>query len=151
MTETKTKISMKNGEMTKTEVPVFKMPTEVRTPNFKPEGRILLCDAIPFEDGTLEKQVKTDGIVPGRKDEYVTSGETTASGIILSAKSKNDSVLKAIVNAVGDLVTGYEIGDIIVYKPNPTQVFLTEIEGHKYIMMEQYNIIGKYLKNGESN
>lgn len=118
----------------------IEMPTEVRKPKFKPEGRILLCDLIPFGE-----EVTSD--LPGRPGEFVAGEQKTESGIYLSATAKKDATIKAVVCAVGNLVDGYEIGDIIVYKPIPQNTYLLEVEGHKYVMMEQYNVIGKYLKD----
>ena len=125
------------------------MPTEVRKPNFKPEGRILLCDFIPFEaedkaaeDATEKFQLKDQH---GHVVETVAIEGMTESGLLIPKATKKDRVLKAVVNAIGEDVRGYDIGDIVVYKPNPQATFLIEVEGHTYVMMEQYNLVGKYI------
>lgn len=121
------------------------MPTEVRKPNFKPEGRILLCDFVPFEDKPKEENMLTIESPDGKQLQRLEIQGQTASGLLLPKSAKEDRTLKAIVNAVGEDVRGYEIGDVVVYKPNPQATFLIEIEGHTYVMMEQYNLIGKYV------
>jgi len=121
------------------------MPTEVRTPNFKPEGRILLCDFIPFEDKPKDEDMLKIVSPDGKQAQLVEIESTTESGLLLPKSAKQDRTLKAIVNAVGEDVRGYAVGDVVVYKPNPQATFLIEIEGHTYVMMEQYNLIGKYV------
>jgi len=121
------------------------MPTEVRQPKFKPEGRILLCDFIPFENKPKDENMLKIVSPDGKQAQLVEIEGETESGLLLPKSAKEDRTLKAVVNAVGDDVRGYNVGDIVVYKPNPQATFLIEIEGHTYVMMEQYNLIGKYM------
>ncbi len=123
------------------------MPTEVRKPNFKPEGRIVLVDIIP-DSREVDKQNITHTQMNGSKLEKVEVEVKTIkdekTNLYLPAKSREDRTAKGVLCAKGSLVEGYDEGDIVVYKPNPQSCAFIEVEGHLYMMMEQYNLVGKY-------
>ncbi len=124
------------------EIPQFDTPTEVRRPGFKPEGRLVLCDIIPPTQKKVDSVQLTSAT--GKVVENVDIVEVTKSGILLPTGTENDPAYRAIVNAVGVDVRGYEIGDIISYKPIQQAMMPMVIEGHAYWLMDQYNLLGKY-------
>ena len=125
-----------------TEAPKFEMPTEVRKPGFKPEGRLLLVDIIPPSTDTVDTVSLLSAT--GKVVEKVDIAEVTESGILLPKGTENDPQFRAIVNAVGDDVKGYQVGDIVAYKPNLSAMMSMVIGGHAYWIMDQYNLLGKY-------
>jgi co-chaperonin GroES (HSP10) len=132
----------KNGvlETVKDNEVKFEMPTRLKTPGFIPEGKNILLDIIPLEG----EKVETESL-PGRKTEaFEITGAVTESGIITSASAKKDRMTKGLVVAVGTDVTGYSMGDVVIYYPNPAVTHLVEVEGEKYLLTIQANLVGKY-------
>ena len=150
--KTETKLSLdQNGVMHKTEVPKIEieMPTELRTPRFKPEGRLMLLDPLPFENKDKDTfsmeniQMGANGQVEKAKIEIDL--KTTESGLVIPDDVKEDRLPKGILVAKGNQVDeDYELGDIIVYKPIPNAALLFPIRGHNYLAVEQYMVFGKY-------
>jgi len=138
----KTLVDRGNGAMDVVEIPVVEMPTEVRKPGFKPEGRLLLCDEIPALPRKGVDSVKLTGPT-GKVVENVEIKEVTKSGLLLPG-TEDDLMLRAIVNAVGEDVRGYSVGDVVAFKPIKQAVGQVFIGGHTYLIMDQYNLLGKY-------
>ncbi len=145
--KTKTKLTGvdSNGNLMKEEIPVFDMPTEIKPLGFIPEGRIIAVDYVPV----VEKKADVDAVkftLDKNSDELTTMAikETTKSGIIISEQIQEDKSFKGLVLAVGPDVRGYDVGDIVMYKPVPNAAMMVEIRGKKVLLMEQYNLLGKY-------
>jgi len=116
--KTETKLGVdSNGQIVKTEVPLFEAPETLDDVNFVLEDDLLLGEFIPVT-------------------------EKTKSGIIIPESVQKDKAPKAILVAVGDnLKDRYQRGDMVIFKPSPPVI---QINDKDYIVLQRFNLVGKY-------
>ncbi len=118
--KTETKLALApNGEMVKTEVPVIDTPTELKMINFRVAKNLALGDYIPVS-------------------------EKTKGGIIVPEYIQKDNALKAILIDVGrEFDSDYKVGDMVIFKAGTP---VMELDGKKYLVLQEFHIVGKYEK-----
>lgn len=115
--KTETKVTMsEQGELIKTEVPVIEMPETITEINFEPNKDVIIA-------------------------EYVPIATETKSGIIVPENAQLDKAPKAIIIAVGENITSYKPGDVVVFKQGVQPM---ELDSRMVFIMAEFHIVGKY-------
>lgn len=114
-TETKMHVS-EGGELVKAEVPVLEMPETITDINFEPNDDVIIAEMIPI-------------------------ATETKSGILIPEGAQTDRAPKALILAVGEKISKYKTGDVIVFRQGVQPM---ELNGKLLFTMSEYHVIGKY-------